>query len=228
MKKLVKEIKSEFTKNMNSFKSDLKKSNLQTILNAWYFTDLCTPAKLKAIKSGAMSLKEAKIYLIDRKTEQQTKRLNEKLNKIEMVKNAPNLKSASIQIQWIDSRTWGANPRPEMSERTDNGYYTYSYGSITGYGYCKQSTAVAEVLNQSPSILKILYTAKNKKFVFDYGLTSGILPNFLGGTGVECYVRIFNSLGYEMKKIVNDKMFDAWTIEPFTPARKKEFKKRGY
>ncbi len=91
-------------------------------------------------------------------------------------------------------------------------------GSIDGYGYDKQSTAVANCLNQIDEILKMLYTIKNDNIdkenrdLLGYGSGYGLTPSIEGGVGVSCYPYIFSKLGYEFKTIASGKTFDVYTI----------------
>ena len=98
---------------------------------------------------------------------------------------------------------WGYCPK-------GNDNYGHSTSSITGCGYCKESTATAQLLNQNETIMKRLYKAKNKKAtaknndLLGYGSGYGILPSFEGGVGVSCHVRILEKLGYKVTQSGNN------------------------
>lgn len=75
-----------------------------------------------------------------------------------------------------------------------------------GCGYDKHSTALAEILNLHPAILKRLYKAEDKRLgtkgsddrrdVIGYGSGYGVVPYFEGGVGSSCHVQILERLGY--------------------------------
>lgn len=125
--------------------------------------------------------------------------LSIELDNIDNINNAsdklPN--SLTLIINFYKSSTWGWCPKG-----TDN--YGNATSSITGCGYCKESTATAQLLNQNDIIIKKLYLAKNKNAkgknndVLGYGSGYGVLPSFEGGVGVDCHVRILESLGYKV------------------------------
>ena len=129
------------------------------------------------------------------------KNLNNELEKLEHINSAsdklPN--DLVLTINFFKSATWGYCPR-------GNDNYGHSTSSISGCGYCKESTATAQLLNQNEIIMKKLYKAKNKKSncdkknndVLGYGSGYGILPQFEGGVGVSSHVRILESLGYKV------------------------------
>lgn len=124
-----------------------------------------------------------------------TQELEEKRSKIEAVESAtdklPN--DVVITINFYKSRTWGYCPK-------GNDNYGHVTDSITGCGYCKESTATAELLNQNEMILKRLYQAEK----VSYGACMRGLPSFSGGVGVSCHVKILEELGYKVTQSGND------------------------
>jgi hypothetical protein len=212
------------------FNSEIKAvKTVNEILNNWVFSDLLTPAKKRDVKNGKISLIDIKKILIDINTNKEIKKAEKIKARKELILSQSELKSVTINVEWTKSRTWGANPKANINFCTvEPGSYQYLQGSsVSGCGYCKQSTAVAEVLNMCTPALKLVL--KNaKKLPYGVQLDCGNLPRFNGGVGVECYVRFFNTVGYDMKKTGNGKMFDSWTIEKMSNARKKEYKQRGY
>lgn len=76
-----------------------------------------------------------------------------------------------------------------------------------GYGYCKESTATAQILNQHFEILKKLCSLKNMQIektnreALGYGSGYGIIPRFEGGVGVSTHRQILNNIGLEMEKV---------------------------
>lgn len=133
------------------------------------------------------------------------------LAKLDRVAQAANLNFISISVDWVRSRTWGYNPHVEI--HTNTGYYT---GTASGCGYDKESVAIAEALNQCDSVLKALYTLKEKGLragksdksktsscgrsngeICGCGAGYGAIPYFEGGVGASCFWSIFEKCGYK-------------------------------
>lgn len=140
--------------------------------------------------------------------------------KLEAAKNAVDVTYVSVSVEWLKSRTWGANPTATVTiygERTTT-------GTASGCGYDKQSAAISEAFNKSPALLKALYTAEEKRLkgiktrkqsrrdVIGYGSGYGILPYFEGGCGVSVYPEIFKNCGLKFEYGASGKMFDSYTI----------------
>lgn len=146
------------------------------------------------------------------------------LAKIEEVENAPTLYSFTVQTEWKRSRIWGRNPSTRINIHTATGW-TATLGAAGGCGYDKASAAIADALNASPAILKVLYTAeenrlKSKEYrkhsrreVVGYGSGYGALPYFEGGVGVNCFAFIFNNAGFKWRYIASGDAFDVYTVE---------------
>jgi len=198
MKNLITELKKDYKAKMEitlkAFKKELKESDILTRIEK-YTLNRKTPYKKNRVTQVENRINE--IY---------NKRLASEIEKIEIIENASDVlpNDLVLIINFYKSSTWGYCPRG-----TDNyGHYT---NSITGCGYCKESTATAQLLNQNEIILKKLYKAKNKKKninkenrnALGYGSGYGIIPSFEGGVGVECHVRILESLGYKVSQSGN-------------------------
>lgn len=147
------------------------------------------------------------------------KLLDKKLKNIEIVENAPDLDSITINVEWKKSKTWGSNPNVEIKVKTENPTsYNRYYGKASGCGYDKESAAIQEALNQCPAVLKVLYSKKEDNFntanrdLFGYGSGYGCLPYFESGVGVSCYYKIWESVGYKMEHIASGKTFDVYTV----------------
>ena len=116
-----------------------------------------TPAKWEAYKAGQITREKAVELATVRGLRKLDKREKKELDKIAAAEAAPALSFVDISVEWKKSRTWGANP--SVVVRTSDGVY---YGAASGCGYDKESAAIAEALNQSPAVLKVLYTLKEK------------------------------------------------------------------
>lgn len=158
---------------------------------------------------------EAVEYLIKRVAKRQAKQIEEQTSMLTTISNAPEFTFMRISMEWKKSATWGMNPRAEGAD----GWGHYESGSIGGCGYDKGSTAVAKVINQSNSLLKVLYLhAENNMGVklhdlFGYGAGYGILPRIEGGLGVSCYPEIFAAVGLKFETVASGKTYDAYRIE---------------
>jgi hypothetical protein len=130
-----------------------------------------------------------------------------KLDAVASVENIPD--EIKIAVEWLKSKTWGANPHAEVWHPYDS--FT---GSASGCGYDKESAAVAEALNQSNAILKIAYDMIERGEQLPYGLGTSyrILPQFEGGVGVSCFARFFEQAGYTWNNAGSGKMFDCYYI----------------
>jgi hypothetical protein len=98
--------------------------------------------------------------------------------------------SIAITLEWKKNKTWGFCPIASGIRRKDNGTYydTTRHSmkrSITGCGYDKHGTAIAEVLNNLLSQEEISKTNS-------YGVNNGVIDGACG-----TYDSIMTSLGYE-------------------------------
>lgn len=216
---LKKEVEKYYSKQIEKLHKEEKSDII-----IWYGTNL---TKVK-YKNGELEEEKAYNRALKRAIKEKTQDKIEKLNKIELVEKAEDLEYIKINIDWKKSRTWGANPHVET--RTNCGMY---YGSASGCGYDKESSAIAGALNQSPEVLKVLYMlaekmlAENGDNVYYYtgcsdciswrnsiGYGSGydILPYFEGGVGISCFEHILNKCGYKWQTMGRGKTWDCYYI----------------
>jgi hypothetical protein len=208
-------VREQYKTRLNEFTDLLNtETEVKCILSHWRYTELFTPVTKKRV----WEIEPLKAYLIERKIKAQNKELQKELTRIQTVFNAPELLEITISIEWKRSQMWGSNPNATASEHTTAGYNKYESGSISGCGYDKESTALANAVNQSNAFLKLMYfikenepTVKNNDLL-GYGSGYGILPNLEGGVGTSCYIRIMEKLGYKFNKTASGKTFDVYTI----------------
>lgn len=214
---LFKAIKAEQAKRMQDFISSVNsESSMETFTNRYGMYGDLIPASRKGYLWTLEAIRE---YLIARKLKANEKDLQKKLAHLQAVEQAPDMVSVNISVEWKRSRMWGNNPRAAARVcYTDHSCNTFESGSIGGCGYDKESTAIAEALNQSNSFLKALYqikehgaTEKNHD-IFGYGSGYGILPRLEGGVGVSCYPKIFKTIGFEWSNAGSGKAFDVYTV----------------
>lgn len=184
-----------------------------------------TPAKWEAYQAGTLAREKAVEIAVKRGTRNIMKWKERQIEKLHTAAAAPTLADVDISVEWKRNSTWGANPTADV--RTVDGWFT---GHASGCGYDKESAAVAEALNQSAAVRKVLYTlAENalqngKSFsrfangnvswgdVIGYGSGYAVLPYFEGGVGVSCFWSILKNAGYEIRHVSNGKMYDCYFV----------------
>ena len=166
-----------------------------------------TVATVKAYQNGKITRAQAIEKATARALKENEKRKRATLDKLTEAENAPDVSNIDVQIEWKNSRTWG-------------GYYTT--GRAIGCGYDKRTAATAEAFNGNPAIMKVLYTAEEKRLAkrntptrrdfIGYGSGYGILPTFENGVGISSHGRIFENIGFAFHQSADGKTFDAYTI----------------
>lgn len=129
------------------------------------------------------------------------KYINEKKALMRKIADAPSVKNMVLTIITSSKR----NPKAVLKVTYVSGaIVTYESKRVGGYGYDMISTVSANVLNQCPAVLKLLYdkmekaplSAENHK-VLGYGSGYGALPYFEGAVGISCHERILEKLGFK-------------------------------
>lgn len=212
MEKLTKQVKKENEKELKKAISNLNKAKKEDFTNLWYYSE-----KLTKRQKEKLTKSEQKEILKNKITEDYKKRLIKNLKRIDTIKSAnDNIELITINVDWVKNPTWGYNPHATIY--TNNGDTTE--GKASGCGYDKESASIAEALNKNNDILKLLYTAKNKKMtlkntnnhdLLGYGSGYGVLPYFEGGVGVSSLLNIFRKLGYNIQEHHTNKS-DFYTI----------------
>lgn len=145
---------------------------------------------------------------------------NERLSKVEAAEKCTyEITEIKIIVEWKKSRKWGSNPHAEVKAYGDN-YFECFMGkaSGSGCGYDKESTAIANALNQLIPLKKAMYAVKDKDVkktnqeVLGYGSGYGVLPYFEGGVGIQRHCNIFERLGYTFRTVASGKTFAVYEI----------------
>lgn len=191
-----------------------------------------TPAKWEAYKTGRIDRERAIACATARAIRDINKSFVARFEKLETVAAAPTLEFITANMEWKRSRYWGNCPSVAA---VTNEAETY-FGRAGGCGYDKASSALAAAFNQSPAILKALYSAAENALaaglsfkhtssdcvtwrdILGYGSGYDILPYFEGGVGVSCFETIFAKCGYQFRLVASGKMFDAYTVLKATNA----------
>lgn len=185
-----------------------------------------TPKKWEAYQAGTLSREKA-VEIAEKRAAADVEKWKEKqLFKLRTVAAASALSFLSVAVEWKRSSYFGYNPT--ATARTDDGTFT---GRASGCGYDKESAAVAEALNQSPAVLRVLYEAAEKHMengesfktlssgcvswgdVLGYGSGYAILPYFEGGVGVSCFWSILSKYGFSCRCAASGRHFDSYTAE---------------
>ena len=179
-------------------------------LTSWYFLDNLTDTNKEKFKNGTLSEADARKKALEKASRKIDKWYKNQLEKLESVENAKDIHHITANVEFIRSKTWGYNPHATIFGSD------YFKGTASGCGYDKESAALADAFNQDYSILKILYTYKEKALasgqddtsktactghdnrnILGYGSGYAILPYFEGGVGVSCFVDILKTCGFE-------------------------------
>ena len=130
------------------------------------------------------------------------KKFAKDMAKIDEIENAGYPESATINVEF--SRNHQA--RAVLRYKSTTGRYnTIESGSTHGWGYDKESTAMANCFNESPEFKKLLLDARVKKMKVHYGVYLEIgkpwLPYWDGGVGASSFNQGFRDMGYEVREI---------------------------
>jgi len=152
------------------------------------------------------------------------------LDRLKSIRTAPDSARFVVSVEWTRGGVYGSQAIAMFT--TDNIVRT---GEKTGgYGYDKESTAIADVLNKSPEVLKLFFgrleaglqageidledMRESMKLVFGYGV--GLFNStdhfFDGGVGTNCYRRNFEAIGWTAEKIATGNLFDVWEFRKAT------------
>ena len=186
-----------------------------------------TARRWEQYQRGEITREQAERYAKRRAIAEVEKYRAAKLARIESAAAAPVLDSASVSVTWAKSRTWGANPTAELLD----GRSVCTTGHASGCGYDKESSAIAEAMNNNPSALRVLYELGEKALergespksktacsgyswgnCIGYGAGYDVLPYYEGGVGSDCFWSILNKAGYTVRHAGSGKMYDCWTF----------------
>lgn len=155
-------------------------------------------------------------YTSERIKRRYRKAVQSELELLRQIEEAKIPNEITIHVDWVKNSYWGNNPHVEITD--DRRRY---FSSASGCGYDKQSSAIAEALNQSYSILKVLCDKKEAELqagktgangkLIGYGSGYFAIPKFEGGVGVESFRRIFENCGYEWKGYSGEK-YDIYIV----------------
>lgn len=171
-----------------------------------------TARRWEQYQAGEISREKAVEYATNRALKALEKTTAAKLAHVDRISAAPDCTFIFVSVDWAGPRLWGYRPRVEV--RTNTGRFE---GFAGGYGYDKESAAIAEAFNQCDSILKALYILKEKGLqagqsdksksatsgrsntgICGCGAGYGATPYFEGGVGSFCFWEILKKCGFSV------------------------------
>lgn len=194
-------------------RADLEATTCGEALKNFYQKKLMTPMAFQMIQASAPTDKipaDAVRKMVNRVSKKERAWLMDSYNKLSDADEAEFPEYIYISVEWRRSRTWGNNPTATVRA---SGHVTY--GSATGCGYDKESSAVASAMNKNPSVLKVWYTNAEEGRPFEYSVNGGIkdkrLPSMDGGCGMSATKDVFAALGYTCEE-THGKMYDSYVF----------------
>jgi hypothetical protein len=142
---------------------------------------------------------------IEKLARQEARKEAKRLAKIEAEKNQKPVIEIIFSIEWSKS----FNPTLDAICTHEDGTTSHVKARVGGWGYCKESTVIAEAFN---SLLKYkLYQIENNE-ALPYGiyLNYNGYTGYSGGIGVSCYYSISELIGGKFEKLASGKTFDAY------------------
>ena len=206
---------------MASWADEYKKESDEGIRE--YSTDY----RWKQYQSGKISREKAVEYAVVRALKKLEKELWTDLERLEAIENARIPRYVSIKTEWVNSRTWGANPHTNVYVQGEGSFE----GCASGCGYDKESAAFASAAKGSFALKKILCDLKeaalkegksdesktscsgiDNREVCGYGAGYNPIPAFEGGGGMNSIISIFKRYGYEVMES-HGKRHDSYELE---------------
>lgn len=155
-------------------------------------------------------------YTSERIKRRYKKMVQSELELLKQIEGAENPKEITIYVDWVKNTYWGNNPHAKITD-SKNKYF----GSASGCGYDKRTAAIAQAVNQSYSILKILCNKKEMELqtgktgtnhsLIGYGSGYSAIPKLECGVGISSFRNIFENCGYEWKDYSGEK-YDLYIV----------------
>lgn len=178
-------------------------------------------------KDGKISREKAVELAVVRELKRLEKGIFDELEKLGNIENARIPRHVSIRTEWVNSRTWGANPHTTVYVQGEGSFE----GRASGCGYNKESAAFASAAKSSFALKKILCELKeaalkegksdkcktactgiDNREVCGYGAGYDPIPVFVGGVGMNSIISIFKRYGYEVMES-HGKRYDSYELE---------------
>ena len=163
-------------------------------------------------KAGEITHEEAYKKAYAKMTKAMYKERDKKLEKLTKIKQSQDIEQIRISVEWKKSATYGNNPHVELSAYSSSSCYDTN-ATASGYGYDKESQAIAVALNSIDGVRKLLiekldYINEKKP----YGINQySIIPSFSGGVGTNCFTSFFKDIGWKVTEM-HGKTYDSYVI----------------
>lgn len=112
-----------------------------------------------------------------------------------------NITDIRISVDWKRSQLYGLNPMAHVVVVADNRCYESKSKRISGCGYCKLSTAVADALRENVAIKELL---ENNNDVDS--------PCDMGGRGISMILWSFQKMGFKTALVSSIDMYESYYI----------------
>ena len=123
------------------------------------------------------------------------------------------VKEINIVMCWSRGNLQAMQTQAEATIQYQDGTYNRVITSKTGgYGYDKESTTMAELLNKHLRYL-IIDKKESKKKPYGVHIKNDVYNNYFeGGVGISCYYNIIEYLGGKFENIMNTKTSNIYRI----------------
>ena len=131
---------------------------------------------------------------------------------LQAIRKQRKVKRLDIIISWSRGSMQAMQSQAEANIQYIDGYGSITTSKTSGWGYDKESTTMAEILNDTIRYM-IIDKKENKKAPYGVTIQNDIFNNrFNGGVGVSCYYSIIKYLGGTFKNTINTKTSNVYTI----------------
>lgn len=175
-----------------------------------------TKTRWNQYQNCKISRKELVQFTTERVKKYYRKQTVQELERLIQIEEAETPEEIVIRVDWKRNPYWGNNPHAEITDNCKRWF-----GSASGCGYDKRTAAIADAVNQSNRILKILYDKKERELqagktgtnrdLIGYGSGYNAMPKFEGGVGISSYRTLFENCGYKWKDYSGEK-YDLYIV----------------
>ncbi len=138
---------------------------------------------------------------------QEEKAIAKKFAQIEADKNQKPVSYITFSIEWSKA----GNPTCTARVHYTDGTSRQAVSKAGGYGYCKESTVIAEIFNAALKYKLYELMPTTEKSALPYGLYDfDGRYSFAGGVGTSCYYQIAEFIGGKFERVASGKTFDAF------------------
>lgn len=172
-----------------------------------------TETRWNQYTEGKITRDKAVEFAVKRYNKAADKKAAETIKRVERIGAAPDLDYITLRVEWRGNSQYGKHPHAYAHTNNES-----TTGFAGGWGYDKESAAVADAFNKNKSIMKVLYTLKetallnglsdesetactgrNNTACIGYGAGYTVIPYFEGGVGVECFWKILKAAGFTVR-----------------------------